>query len=409
MTRGAMRRGPPWPAPSPEGRRSPRACPCRPSHRKVRASASQRYRAAAPPPNIGIRGANGRWAESARVSARCSAAPMSARPLRTQRCRAASLPGGAGGRGPGQIADLGLVVEVGDLHPQKLPADICWCWRSGADGGLDQLPPHENQRHPAGRTAVEDQRAEGGRRWRPGDACRVSVDVVPWRCSRAPAAPRQHRTAWETCGTPADTISVARASWCAGRHRRSAPTGRVAVVALLGEALQAGALPCWLSGATRGDRRGRLAIRGPSSLWSGRAALGEIASGGVQVQRAVGVYGKAVLDIARARAISARCSGPGARRNGAGQPVRTQRRGREPGRSARMTNDERAKSTFMGTRLYSVPLYPGRRPAAPAYSTKIPAGGLRHTRNSGGEWDKMRPMAPKARRKSHLRRALQAG
>ena len=40
---------------------------------------------------MGMSGVNRRWAKSARVSARCSDAPMSARPLRTQRCRAASV------------------------------------------------------------------------------------------------------------------------------------------------------------------------------------------------------------------------------------------------------------------------------------------------------------------------------
>lgn len=197
--------------------------------------------------------------------------------------------------GPGEVADLGLVVEVGDLHPQVAGGHLLGAGGQ-ADEGLDQLPAHEDQGHRREQQQVEDQQAEGsagGQGGLPGER----VDVVSQALQQggpqlldgielrgddiAELQPGHH------LGGPGELIVL-------GGIDDLRRQGEVAVVALL-EALQAEAfLLVERRHAQRGE--GRLAIEAHRQLCLEEAALGQIAGGGIQVQRAVGLV-QAVQDV----------------------------------------------------------------------------------------------------------------
>ena len=212
-----------------------------------------------------------------------------------------ALPGGFGAgaavavEGPRQVADLGLVVQVGDLRPQLAGGHLLGAGRQ-PDQRQDQLAPHEDQRHRPEQQQVGDQEAQrsaGGQGRLPAE----QVDVILQPLQQGGAQLQggvELRRDEATELQPGHHLGGLGKLAALGRIDDPRRQGQIAVVALL-QALQAQALVL-VERRTAEQLEGRLALEAHRQLGLELAALGDIAGGGVQVQRAVGLV-QAALDV----------------------------------------------------------------------------------------------------------------
>ena len=205
-----------------------------------------------------------------------------------------ALPGRLGRRGAvavegaGEVADLALVVQVGDLDPQVAGRHLLGAGGE-PDQGHDEAPPHEGQVAPPEQQQVGDQqhqRGVGSQRGLAGQPGDVVVEPLQQRRVElldglelagdhlAELRPRHH---------PGGPGELAALDGLDDLRRQ----GQIGVVALL-QALQAQALLLLEADGPQQPER-RLPLEAHAHLGLELAPGGQISGGGITVQGAVGL------------------------------------------------------------------------------------------------------------------------